>query len=291
MIGEGAILNGRYRLDRQIGQGGFARVFLSTDLRLRRLVAIKVLNPELNEDEDLLARFEREAQSIADLDHPNILGVHDYGEADGAVYLVMPYIAGGALHDRLRAEKRLSPRQAGGYLRQIAGALDYAHRRGIVHRDIKPQNMLLREEDGRLLLADFGIAKVLSSTTTSQTRTGVMGTIAYMAPEQFQGQVGRATDVYALGCVLLQLLTGQVPYTGLTEQVIYGHVMGPVPSLVERTQGQAPAALQGAVERALAKQPAERFQTAGELVQAFAAAMEGAAPPPSPARGPAPLEP
>src|SRR5438552_14847770 len=274
MITEGTILNGRYRLDRQIGQGGFARVFLSTDLRLRRLVAIKVLNPELNEDEDLLARFEREAQSIADLDHPNILGVHDYGEADGAVYLVMPYIAGGALHDKLRAEKRLAPRQAGAYLRQIAGALDYAHQRGIVHRDIKPQNMLLRAEDDRLLLADFGIAKVLSATS-GQSQTGVMGTLAYMAPEQLNGHVSRATDVYALGCVLFQMLTGQVPYTGPTEQVVMGHLSQPVPSIVERSQGQLSVSMQAVIERALAQQPADRFGSAGELAAAFEAAIAG----------------
>src|SRR5436309_1779302 len=288
---ESSVLNTRYRLDRKVGQGGFAQVFLATDLLLKRRVAIKVLNADLTADPDFLARFEREAQAIAALDHPNILAVYDYGQAHDTAYLVMPYVEGGTLYDRLRQQRALGLPETGEYLRQAAAALDYAHRRGIVHRDIKPQNMLLREEDGRLLLADFGIAKVLSSTTTSQTRTGVMGTIAYMAPEQFQGQVGRATDVYALGCVLFQCVTGQVPYTGLTEQVIYGHVMGPVPSLLERTQGQAPAALQGVVERALAKQPAERFQPAGELVQTFAAAMEGAAPPPGPARGPAPLEP
>jgi eukaryotic-like serine/threonine-protein kinase len=272
MIAAGTVLNGRYRLDHLLARGGFARVFLGSDLRLRRSVAIKVLDPALldgADERDFLARFEAEAAVVAGLDHPHILGIHDYGEAEGTVYLVMPYLDGGTVADRLREAGRLPPQQVGRYLRQVAAALDYAHRRGLVHRDIKPQNLLLRADDDRLLLADFGIAKLLSASRTAHSRTGVVGTLAYMAPEQFQCRPVPATDIYALGCVLFQLLTGEVPYPGPTEQVLFGHVWGAIPSVVERSRGQVPAALQAVIARALAKQPEERYASAGDLAAAF----------------------
>ena len=272
---DGDILQGRFRLDRQIGRGGFARVFLCTDLTLERRVAIKVLNPELldrNDDHDFLTCFRREARAVAALDHPNILGIYDYGEDAGAVYLVMPYVEGGTLYNRLAGGRALDLAATGTYLRQVAAALDYAHRRGIVHRDIKPQNMLLRAEDDRLLLADFGIAKVLGDSG-AQTQTGAVGTIAYMAPEQFRGQISPALDIYALGCVLFQLLTGRVPFGGSTEQVIFGHISTPVPSLAALSGGRVPVALQAVVERALRKDPAERYATAGDLALAFDRAL------------------
>jgi serine/threonine-protein kinase len=172
MSAEETTLNGRYRLDRTAGRGGFARVYLATDLTLQRQVAVKVLDADLvsrSPDQDFRGRFKREAQAIAALDHPNILAVHDYGESGDQIFLVMPFVEGGSLDDRLKQEGRFSPRQAAIFLRQAAAALDYAHARGIVHRDIKPQNMLLRAEDDRLLLADFGIAKLLRETPTSPT--------------------------------------------------------------------------------------------------------------------------
>ena len=278
MSGEGATLNGRYRLDRLAGRGGFARVYLATDLTLRRQVAVKVLDDELvsrSPDQDFRGRFKREAQAIATLDHPNILTVHDYGEAGDLIYLVMPFVEGGSLDDRLKqgatpqGPGRLTPQQATVFIRQAAAALDYAHARGIVHRDIKPQNMLLRAEDDRLLLADFGIAKLLRESTTGATRSTLMGTLSYMAPEQFQGRVLPATDVYALGCMAFQMLTGALPYTGTTEQVMYGHLMGPIPSILSRGGANLPAALQTVFERVLAKQPEARYGTAGEFAQAF----------------------
>jgi serine/threonine-protein kinase len=274
MITENSLLNTRYRLDKKIGQGGFAQVFLSTDQLLKRRVAVKVLNSELTEDENFLARFEREAQSIASLEHPNILGVYDYGQAEGTAYLVMPYIEGGTLHDKLRRERKLSLAETSYYLQQAAAALDYAHRRNIVHRDIKPQNMMLRTEDNRLLLGDFGIAKVLGGAS-SHSGTGVMGTLAYMSPEQLEGHATIVTDVYALGCVLFQMLTGQLPYTGGTEMVVMGHLTRPVPSIVERSNGELPSGLQPIIERALAKRPEDRYQTAGELARAFQAIAAG----------------
>jgi serine/threonine-protein kinase len=275
MITETSVLNGRYQLEKKVGQGGFAQVFLATDLLLERRVALKVLNSELTEDGDFLERFSREARAIATLDHPNILAIYDFGQAEGTAYLVTPYIEGGTLYEKMRQEKNIPPVIAARYLQQVASALDYAHRRNIVHRDIKPHNMLLRSEDNHIFLADFGIAKVLSSAS-SQSRTSAIGTISYMSPEQLAGNVGKATDIYALGCVLFQMLTGQVPFTGPTEQVIMGHIHGVIPSVVERTQGRLSPAMQAVFNRALAKQPEERYQTALEMAQAFEAALPGA---------------
>lgn len=274
MITENSVLNTRYRLEKKIGQGGFAQVYLAMDQLLKRRVAVKVLNSELTEDENFLSRFEKEAQSIAALEHPNILSVYDYGQAEDTAYLVTPYIEGGTLHDKLRIQKKFNLQEASSYLTQVAAALDYAHRRFIVHRDIKPQNMLLRAEDDRLLLGDFGIAKVLSSSS-AQSRTGVMGTISYMSPEQLEGNVTVGTDIYALGCVLFQMLTGELPYMGATEQVMMGHLLRPIPSILERSQGQLPPAVQDVINRALAKKPENRFQSAGELAKAFAAIANG----------------
>ena len=275
MMTEGSVLNTRYHLDRKIGQGGFAQVFLATDQLLKRRIAVKILNSDLIEDASFVGRFEREAQSVASLDHPNILAIYDYGQAFGTAYLVMPFVEGGTLHDLLKRDKKLTLQQTGQYLNQAAAALDYAHRRNVVHRDIKPQNMLLRQEDDRLLLADFGIARVLSPAN-AHNRTGVLGTISYMAPEQLEGSIGFGVDIYALGCVLFQMLTGELPYTGTTEAVMMGHVLKPIPSIIERSRGQLPAALQGVIERALAKRPQDRYQTASELAQAYAMALADA---------------
>ena len=280
MIAAGTVLDGRYRLDHQLARGGFARVFLGSDLRLGRYVAVKVLSPELLDapvDQDFRARFATEAAVVARLDHPNILGVHDYGEAEDTLYLVMPYVAGGTLEDRLRGTPGLPLDLAGRYLRQAALALDYAHGHRVVHRDVKPQNMLLHADGERLLLADFGIARLVDAATALRSRTATLGTLAYMAPEQFQGRAGPATDVYALGCVLFQLLTGEVPYTGPTEQVMFAHVWGEIPSVVERSQGRVPVALEAVVARTLAKAPEGRFPSAGALADAFDAAVLGAA--------------
>jgi serine/threonine-protein kinase len=272
MIIETSVLNNRYRLDKKVGQGGFAQVFLATDLLLERRVALKVLNSELTEDGDFQERFTREAKAIATLDHPHILPIYDYGQAEGTAYLVTPFVDGGTLYEKMRAERNIPPSLALRYLQQMASALDYAHRRNIVHRDIKPHNMLLRAEDNHLFLADFGIAKVLSSAS-SQSRTSAIGTISYMSPEQLAGNVGKATDIYSLGCVLFQMLTGQVPYTGPTEQVIMGHINGEIPSVVERSNGRLSPAMQQVFNRALAKRPENRYPTATEMALAFEMAL------------------
>jgi serine/threonine protein kinase/predicted Zn-dependent protease len=271
---ENSLIGGRYRLGKKIGQGGFARVFLATDSVLERQVAVKILNSDLTEEKDFLERFGKEARAIATLEHPNILGIYDYGQLSDTAFIVMPYVEGGSLHDKLRRDGLFSPPQAGYFLAQAAAALDYAHRRNLVHRDVKPQNMLLRSEDDRLLLTDFGISKILSSAS-AQSRTGIMGTLSYMSPEQLSGNVGRGTDVYALGCVLFQMLTGKLPYGGPTEQVIMGHMVSPIPSIVERSQFQLPPSIQGIIEKALAKKIEDRYQSAGEMSQAFQAILNG----------------
>lgn len=278
----GSVLNGRYQLEREVGAGGFARVYLARDLLLQRRVALKVLHPQFADDagiRDFRVRFDREAQAVAALDHPHILPVYDYGEADGLVYLVRPYVDGGTLFDRLREQRALALPTVAAWVTQAAAALDHAHRTGLVHRDVKPHNMLLRAADDRLLLADFGIAKVLGNTD-DQSRTGAIGTLAYMAPEQFQGRVAPATDTYALGCVLFQLLTGDVPFTGPTEQVMYGHLVAPIPALAAQIGRPLPPGLQGVIDRALAKRAEERFASAGALAQALHRAL-GSAPTPA----------
>lgn len=268
MIGVGDVLHDRFVLDRQVGQGGFARVFLATDRRLKRRVAVKILDPTLATDPAFAARFADEARAVAALDHPHILGLFDYGEAGDVAFLVMPYISGGTLHDLLRRERVLSPSRAAIYLSQAAEALDHAHRQGLIHRDVKPQNMLLREEDGRLLLTDFGIAKAIDAETTGTSRP--MGTIAYMAPEQFGGRVTPATDIYALGCVLFQMLAGTPPYTGTTQEILRGHILAPIPNLAARLPGPVSPALQLVLDRALAKEPKDRYATARAFAEAFA---------------------
>ena len=234
------ILNERYRLDHRIGRGGFAQVFLATDLLLQRQVAIKVLNPDLAQDPTFLERFLQEARRVAVLDHPNILPVYDFGNIGDTAYLVMPYVAGGPLQHRLGAAGRLGLAETGAYIAQVAAALDYAHTQRIVHCDVKPLNMLLRGEGTTpqagapsLFLADFGIAKVVQHTRAASS-SQIAGTIAYMAPEVFENRIIPASDIYALGCVLFELLTGSQPYTGPTQQVMFGHLTRPVPALAAR---------------------------------------------------------
>ncbi|MDP9371045.1 MAG: IS3 family transposase, partial [Chloroflexota bacterium] len=221
MITAGSVLNGRYRLDALVGQGGFATVFRGTDLLLRRRVAVKVLKPEVvAEDPQALPAFDEEARRVADLEHPNILLVYDYGRVEDTAFLVLPYVDGGTLADRLRRARTLDFDEAGAYLRQAAAALDCAHAKGLVHRDVKPQTMLLRDGGRHLLVADFGIARVLSATSSKTISRGA-GTIAYMPPEQFRGETSRAGDVYALGCGLFQMLTGDITYVPTWEGWLY----------------------------------------------------------------------
>src|SRR3954468_12289731 len=209
---------GSYRLEGLLGRGGMGEVYRARHLRLvNRLAAVKVLPSTLATDPDFLQRFEHEAVSAASLDHPAILPVWDYGEQDGQPSLAMPLVTGGSLKELLERDGPLSLTDAERYLTPIAEALDYAHSRGILHRDVKPANILLRE-DGRPQLADFGIAKAIESTQTpglTQAGSGI-GTPEYMAPEQIEGRAEKKSDLYSLAMALYQMLSGRVPYDGKT---------------------------------------------------------------------------
>ncbi len=262
----------RYRIERELGQGGMATVYLAEDLKHRRKVAIKVLRPELAAVIGA-ERFVREIQTIATLQHPHILGLIDSGEADGTAYYVMPFVEGESLRDRLTREKQLPIVDAVRIATEVAGALDYAHRHGVVHRDIKPENILLH--DGRALVADFGIALAASkSGGTRMTETGMsLGTPHYMSPEQAMGEreITARSDVYALGCITYEMLVGDPPFLGGTAQAIVAKVMTEKPVPPSRMRDTVPVAVEDAVLTALAKLPADRFASAAE----FAAALEG----------------
>ncbi len=264
----------RYRLERELGRGGMATVFLAHDLRHDRPVALKVVHP------DLAAtlgpeRFQREIRTTARLQHPHILPVLDSGEAASQLWYTMPYVEGESLRDRLRREVQLPLDDALQIAREVADALAYAHGQGIVHRDIKPENILLSR--GHALVVDFGIARALQAADAEQlTATGVaVGTPAYMSPEQADGRsnVDGRSDLYSLGCVLYEMLAGEVPYTGRTPQaVISKRVLEPLPH-VRTLRTSVPEPVEQAISRALAVTPADRFGTAAEFAQSLAPSL------------------
>ena len=261
-------LSTRYTLDRELGQGGMAVVFLAHDLRHDRQVALKVLRPEISEEIGA-ERFLREIKLAAGLTHPHILPVFDSGESDGLLFYVMPSMEGRSLRERLERETQLPLNDALRIAREVASALDYAHRHNVVHRDIKPENILLHE--GAAMVADFGIGKALSSNATSLTQTGLsLGTPAYMSPEQAAGELGTdgRSDLYSLGCVLYEMLTGEPPFTGVSAQAIIAkRFVSPIPKV--RTTRDVPDTVDTAVARALARTPADRFPSAAEFAEAL----------------------
>jgi serine/threonine-protein kinase len=269
-----AALADRYRVERELGAGGMATVYLAEDLKHGRKVAIKVLRPELAAVIGA-ERFVREIRTIAALQHPHILGLIDSGELDGTAYYVMPYVEGESLRDRLTREKQLPVADAVRLAGEVASALDYAHRHGVIHRDIKPENVLLH--DGRALVADFGIALAVSRSENASrmTETGMsLGTPQYMSPEQAMGEreIGPPSDVYALGAMTYEMLTGDAPFIGSSAQAIVAKILTEQPAPIRRVRPRVPAAVDAAVLTALEKLPADRFATAA----AFADALSGA---------------
>jgi serine/threonine-protein kinase len=267
-------LAGRYEIDREIGAGGMATVFVARDLKHNRKVALKVLKPELGAILGV-ERFLAEIQVTANLQHPNLLPLFDSGEANGLLFYVMPYVEGESLRARLEREKQLPVDEAVRIAVAVAGALDYAHRHQVIHRDLKPDNILLHE--GQPLLADFGIALAVANAGGARiTQTGLsLGTPQYMSPEQATGDraIDGRTDIYSLGAVTYEMLAGDPPYLGSTAQAIIARVLTERPRSVRASRANVPVFVEAALDRALEKLPADRFATAHE----FAEALQGRA--------------
>jgi serine/threonine protein kinase len=270
MIGQ--TLGGKYHIVEQIGKGSTATVYKALDVSANRYVAVKVPSGHFTQSPDYMIRFEREFLIMAQQEHTSIPTVYDYGEHEGVPYLAMQYMSGGALLERIRAGEPLPLDEANRLLGQIASALDFIHRRGIIHRAVQPGDILL-DEDGNAYLSDFGIAKMLEPRGAPHS-TGIVGVPAYIAPELVQGmRADPRADVYALGVSVYEMLTGRVPYQADTPMgTIFKHVNEPVPSLRE-VKPDIPVAIDAVVQKALAKNPDERYQTAGELAAAFAQAV------------------
>ena len=262
-------LEGRYEITRLLGEGGMAAVFLAQDLVLERQVAIKVLPPEMTRDPQLIRRFQQEAKTAARLDHPNIIPIHRVESERGLVYIVMKYVSGHSLEELL-ARGPLPISRARHILREAALALGHAHRRRIVHRDVKPANIMV-DDDGRVVLTDFGISKATHGATPLTGSGAIIGTPHYMAPEQIRGGLvdGRA-DQYALAVVAHRILTGKPPFDGDAHSILYQQVHEPPPSVLER-RPDTPVDLQAAVSRALSKEAKARFPT----MEDFATAISG----------------
>ena len=266
------------RLEAVAGRGGMGVVWRATQLALGRPVAVKVIAPHYAEDPGFRERFQHEAHLAASIDHPNVIPVYEAGEGDGLLFLIMRWVQGTELRALLRREGRLEPAHAVRLLRPVSSALHAAHRRGLVHRDVKPANVLVAVGDGEeehVYLTDFGIARRLD-TDAAMTRTGALvGTLDYVAPERIEGGRGdAASDIYSLGCMAYETLTGAVPFDRPTELAkMHAHVHDPPPS-VRDGEGDVPPALDAIVRRAMAKDPAERFGSAAEMAVALTGALE-----------------
>jgi hypothetical protein len=262
-----------YRVDEIVGRGGMGVVYRATDVALERAVALKLLAPELAADESFRRRFTAESKVAASLDHPNVIPIYHAGEHEGVLYLAMRFVAGEDLRRRMQRVGRLEPAAAARLIAQIGSALDSAHERGLVHRDVKPANVLLNSHD-HAYLSDFGLTKRLASETI-ETRAGqILGTLDYIAPEQIRGdEVGPFTDVYALGCLTVHVLTGRVPFPIETDEArLWAHLSEPPPAVSARCP-DLPRGLDGVVARAMAKEPTLRYASAGALAEAVAAAV------------------
>jgi len=272
----GAVI-GDYRLEERIGRGGMGVVFRATQLSLGRSVAVKLITPELADDPAYRERFKREARLAARIAHPNVVPVHQAEEHEGHLFIAMHYVPGSDLRSFLKERGRLEPGEAVRIVEQVAAALDAAHELGLVHRDVKPGNVLLSGKKGEhVYLTDFGLTKNISSTADI-TRTGAfVGTLDYIAPEQLRAaRVDGRADVYALGCVLFQLLTGAVPFKRDSDPAkLYAHMSEPPPRASE-TDPTLPAGFDGVIQRSMAKSPDERYPTAGEMAAAARGVIAG----------------
>src|SRR4051812_36687255 len=262
-----------YRVDELVGRGGMGVVYRATDVALERAVALKLLAPDLARDESFRRRFAAESKVAASLDHPNVIPIYHAGEYDGVLYLAMRFVRGEDLRLRLQRDGRLAPAAAAGLVGQVGAALDAAHEAGLVHRDVKPANVLLDGHD-HAYLTDFGLTKRLAAETI-ETRAGqILGTLDYIAPEQIRGDpLGPFTDVYALACMTVHLLTGVVAFPVDTEEgKLWSHLSEPPPKPSTRCP-DLPRALDAVIERAMAKEPSLRYATAGGLAAEISAAV------------------
>ena len=259
----GRVIDGRYRVERRLARGGMATVYEALDMRLDRTVALKIMHPGLAEDANFVSRFVREAKSAARLTDPHVVAVFDQGEDGDVVYLAMEYVPGRTVRDVLKEHGRLSPEQALTIMDPVLQALEAAHRAGFVHRDVKPENVLLTD-DGRVKVADFGLARAISAaTSTAATQGMLIGTVAYLSPEQVERGIADArSDVYGAGILLYEMLTGAVPFAGETPlAVAYQHVNAAVPTPSTVRPGISPA-VDGIVARATARDAGDRYQDA-----------------------------
>src|SRR5215216_4846985 len=267
------LFDGRYRIVRKLGTGGMANVYLAEDQELGRRVAIKILDERHASDEQFVERFRREAKNAASLSHPNIVSIYDRGEAEGTYYIAMEYLDGRSLKELIVARGPAPIHLAVDYARQILAALRFAHRHGIVHRDIKPHNVLV-DGEGRLKVTDFGIARAGASQMTEVG--SIIGTAQYLSPEQAKGApVDQTSDLYSVGVVLFELLTGQVPFTGDSPVEIAMKHLAEIPPAPSELRADVPNDLDLVVVRALAKEPTDRYQSAAAMDADLQRVLEG----------------
>lgn len=267
---------GSYQIVAQLGQGGMATVYKAYQASLDRFVAVKVLHPSLNQDDTFIARFKREARLIAKLDHPNIVQVHDFAEQDHAPYLVMKFIEGETLRERL-TRGPLTSKEIGDVLESVGSALGYAHQQGILHRDVKPSNVLIAA-DGHTYLADFGLARIAEDGESTLSSDSIVGTPQYISPEQALGrkELDEGTDIYSFGAMLYEMVVGQVPFDADTPlSIMFDHIYTPLP-LPRAVNPSVPPGVERVLVRALSKERADRYASVPDLVADFKAAWEEA---------------